>query len=62
MYLPPHFTEADPAEADGLIAAFPLATLVTQTEEGLVANRILSKFNGRAHGLDHRRCHAMRFR
>lgn len=38
MYLPPHFTEADPAEADRLIAAFPLATLVAQTAEGLVAN------------------------
>ena len=38
MYLPPHFIEADPGEADRLIAAFPLATLVAQTAEGLVAN------------------------
>ncbi|MBE0552739.1 MAG: FMN-binding negative transcriptional regulator [Rhodobacteraceae bacterium] len=40
MYLPPHFTEADPAEADRLIDAFPLACLVAQTPGGLAANHL----------------------
>ncbi|MDX1821015.1 MAG: FMN-binding negative transcriptional regulator [Paracoccaceae bacterium] len=40
MYLPDHFRETDPAEVAGLIAAFPLAAIVAQTEQGLVANHI----------------------
>jgi transcriptional regulator len=40
MYLPPHFAEADPAEADRLIDAFPLACLVAQTPGGLAANHL----------------------
>lgn len=38
MYLPPQFIDADPEEADRLIAAFPLAVLVAQGAGGLVAN------------------------
>lgn len=40
MYLPPHFVETDAAEVAALIAAFPLAALVAQTEQGLIANHI----------------------
>lgn len=40
MYLPDHFRETDPAEVAGLIAAFPLAAIVAQTEQGLIANHI----------------------
>lgn len=40
MYMPEHFIETDPAEVAGLIAAFPLAAIVAQTEQGLVANHI----------------------
>ena len=40
MYLPDHFRETDPAEVAGLMAAYPLAVIVAQTEQGLVANHI----------------------
>jgi len=40
MYLPDSFLETDPDEITRLIAAFPLAALVAQTEEGLVANHL----------------------
>lgn len=40
MYLPEHSVETDPAEVAGLIAAFPLAAIVAQTAQGLVANHI----------------------
>lgn len=40
MYNPPHFQETDPAEIAALIAAFPLAAVVTQTADGLVANHM----------------------
>lgn len=40
MYVPPQFQMADPAEATALIAAAPLACIVAQTAEGLVANHI----------------------
>ena len=40
MYIPDHFRESDPDEIAGLLAAFPLACLVVQTAEGLVANHI----------------------
>ena len=40
MYIPLHFAEADPAEVARLIDAFPLATVVAQTGEGLVANHL----------------------
>lgn len=40
MYLPEHFREVDEAEIAGLIAAAPLACIVAQTAEGLVANHI----------------------
>ncbi|MBL4927613.1 FMN-binding negative transcriptional regulator [Fuscibacter oryzae] len=40
MYIPPHFAEADPAEVARLIDAYPLASMVAQTAEGLVANHL----------------------
>ncbi len=40
MYLPEHFRETDPAEVVDLIATYPLATIVAQTDQGLVANHI----------------------
>jgi transcriptional regulator len=40
IYLPPHFEQTDPAAVRDLIGAFPLATLVTTAEEGVVANHI----------------------
>jgi transcriptional regulator len=40
MYLPDHFVETDPSAVAGLIAAFPLAAIVAQTAQGLIANHI----------------------
>lgn len=40
MYLPPHFKEIDGAEIASVIGAAPLACIVAQTAEGLVANHI----------------------
>ena len=40
MYLPEHFHEADPAAVAALIAAHPLACVVAQTTQGLLANHI----------------------
>ena len=40
MYLPAHFEETDAAEVAALMAAFPLACLVAETPEGLVANHL----------------------
>lgn len=40
MYLPPHFEEIDRAEIAGIIEAAPLACIVAQTEDGLIANHI----------------------
>lgn len=40
MYIPAHFAETDAAEVAGLMDAFPLAVLVVQTAEGLVANHL----------------------
>ena len=40
MYLPPHFEETDPSQIYELIDEFPLAVLVAQTEQGIVANHI----------------------
>lgn len=40
MYNPAHFTETDRAEIDRLMQAHPLATLVTQTAQGLDANHL----------------------
>ncbi len=40
MYTPAHFKEIDAAEIAGVIAAAPLACIVAQTREGLVANHI----------------------
>lgn len=40
MYLPSHFRETDEAEIRAVIEGFPLACLVAQTAEGLVANHI----------------------
>ena len=40
MYLPPHFEETDSSQIYDLIDKFPLAVLVAQTEQGLVANHI----------------------
>ncbi len=40
MYLPKHFEETRPEVLDALMAAHPLATLVTQGAEGLEANHV----------------------
>ncbi len=40
MYLPPHFAETDPGAIAEIIDAAPLACVVAQTEEGLVANHL----------------------
>ncbi|TDH39000.1 FMN-binding negative transcriptional regulator [Pseudohoeflea suaedae] len=40
MYLPEHFAENRPEEIDRLIDAYPLATIVAQTEAGLAASHI----------------------
>lgn len=40
MYTPAHFHETDPDRIADLIAAFPLACIVAQTEAGLLANHI----------------------
>jgi len=40
MYLPPHFEETDTAVIAQLIAAFPLATIIGNGPQGLVANHI----------------------
>ena len=38
MYMPAHFEETDAVAVQGLIAAFPLATVVVHADHGLVAN------------------------
>ncbi len=40
MYVPPHFAEIDPERIASIIKAAPLACIVAQTGEGLVANHI----------------------
>ena len=40
MYIPPHFHEIDTAEISRVIEAAPLACIVAQTIDGLVANHI----------------------
>ena len=40
MYVPPHFQEIDTGEIAAIIEAAPLACIVAQTAEGLVANHI----------------------
>jgi transcriptional regulator len=40
MYTPAHFHETDAAAIEALIEAYPLAALVVQTPEGLVANHL----------------------
>lgn len=40
IYLPPHFEQTDAEAIRETIAAFPLATLVTMSEDGIVANHI----------------------
>jgi transcriptional regulator len=40
MYLPGHFSETDADEIRRLILGFPLAMLVADTADGLVANHI----------------------
>lgn len=40
MYLPAHFAETDARSITGLIAGFPLATLVAGTGDGVVANHL----------------------
>lgn len=40
MYIPEHFRETDLDEIAGLMRDFPLACLVAQTAEGLVANHL----------------------
>ncbi len=40
MYIPPHFHEVSADEIAGIIAAAPLACIVAQTADGLIANHI----------------------
>jgi|TARA_A100001391_G_scaffold205337_1_gene205120 transcriptional regulator len=40
MYLPDHFKEVDPAEIASIIAGAPLACVVANSLEGLVANHV----------------------
>ena len=40
MYIPPHFQEIDPGEITAIIEGAPLACIVAQTAEGLVANHV----------------------
>ena len=40
MYIPPHFQEIDPEEIKAIMEAAPLACIVAQTEQGLIANHI----------------------
>jgi transcriptional regulator len=40
MYMPPHFVESNSAEIKALVEAFPLAVLVANTEQGIIANHI----------------------
>lgn len=40
MYIPPHFRQLDPAEIARIVEAAPLACVVAQTAEGLLANHL----------------------
>lgn len=40
MYIPPHFNEIGSAEIASIVEASPLACIVAQTSEGLIANHI----------------------
>lgn len=40
MYIPPHFRQIDPARIAALVEAAPLACIVAQTDQGLIANHI----------------------
>ncbi|WP_323008250.1 FMN-binding negative transcriptional regulator [Paracoccus sp. (in: a-proteobacteria)] len=40
MYIPPHFQEIDQAEIASIIEHAPLACIVAQTSEGLIANHV----------------------
>lgn len=40
MYIPSHFEEISSAEIASVVAAFPLACIVAQTSEGLIANHL----------------------
>jgi len=40
MYVPPHFQEISPDEIAAVIQAAPLACIVAQTDDGLIANHI----------------------
>lgn len=40
MYIPPHFLERDASEIASILSHAPLACIVVQTEQGLVANHI----------------------
>lgn len=52
MYVPPHFLEINADEIKAIIQAAPLACIVAQTDEGLIANHIplLSAPDGRLIG------------
>ena len=40
MYVPPQFQELDPERIRAVIETAPLACIVAQTEDGLIANHI----------------------
>ena len=44
IYLPPHFEQTSPEAVVALIAEFPLATMITTGEHGIVANHIPMQF------------------
>ncbi len=51
MYLPKHFEQTDPAALISLMAAHPLATLVSLRAPGLTADHIPLKYDSAAHCL-----------
>lgn len=60
MYVPAHFREDDPAELAGLIAAYPLATLVSAQQGVLTANLVPMLLVGDVHTGLKLHCHFAR--
>ena len=53
MYIPSHFSETDPVAIQDVISAYPLATIVTQTDDGMLANPIPVLFDGQDRLIGH---------
>jgi transcriptional regulator len=60
MYLPPHFEQTNPEAVADLIAAFPLATIVTSGPDGIAANHIPMQLSASDGGLGTLRGHVAR--